>query len=956
MWHNFRNTLYCIKTVLLLIILLSFSINSCSQEIDTASIKLQHEAKKMGYYLRMERNFNDALKVELRRKTILTYDTSHCYSCNINTLKNLTTSLLWLNRIQEAEDYCKAAYDSIQIYGITNSDYSTILGHLAFLSQRFGQFRKASEYSYKALALLENTSDFQSLSVVYYNIAIIEKQLGNYQKSLVAFEQSLKVSETYLGKSSNIYRRTLGQLGTLYELMGRHTDALSTFMQVKSLDEGLSDTTYALYSTNIMNIGIVNLRLGKITEAYPYYKLALRNTLANQGELSEKYAEQLKSFSEYYLTLKSYDSAQLLLKSSLVISEKLHGAEHYACGTVKEQLGLVSLLRQEYDSALSYFNDCLNIYRKTLNLIHPLYVSASNYQALSLFKSGDVANGVSLTLANNQNLIKYTQTNFNFLTEIEKPKFLKKIDTKFNFLKTTASLFGKEYPELISTVYDNELLVKGMILQSSIDFQELLSSQGSNTLLKSFRELKRLKTQIAKSESTAKKSIVNIDSLKKVANQLERELVFSSAEFKSRQGQNTISWQDIRNKLNPNDLAIEFIRYGDSLTLDSTTYSYAAVLVSSKSEAPSWIPLCSEADLTKVVGTDDGRKMDYVQNLYDIGSRGASFEPESRPTLYQLIWEPLEPYLLNTKNIHYASAGLLHRLNLNAIPVNEDSVLAEKYNLVETGSTRTLMEKNEFNSNKNITLFGGIVYDKHPNTTLDTALDYKYSFSTERGIKTNTWKYLRDTKQEAIKIGDISEKASYTVTIEQEFSGTEAAFKALAVGNTSPRVIHLATHGYFIPDNVTPANNTSWPEHLVMTNNPLTRSGLLLAEANITWRGGIIKDAKEDGILTADEIAHLNLNGTELVVLSACETGLGEIKGDEGVFGLQRAFKQAGVDHIVMSLWQVPDYQTQELMVLFYQRWLEDGMTVQEAFRNAQLEMKNRYRNPYFWAGFKMLN
>ncbi|MBK7343811.1 MAG: CHAT domain-containing protein [Saprospiraceae bacterium] len=111
----------------------------------------------------------------------------------------------------------------------------------------------------------------------------------------------------------------------------------------------------------------------------------------------------------------------------------------------------------------------------------------------------------------------------------------------------------------------------------------------------------------------------------------------------------------------------------------------------------------------------------------------------------------------------------------------------------------------------------------------------------------------------------------------------------------------------------------------------------------------------EDGILTAFEISQLNLTNTELVVLSACETGLGDIQGSEGVFGLQRAFKMAGVRYLIMSLWQVPDFQTQDLMTTFYAKWLEQGLPIPEAFRAAQLEMRDKYQSPYFWAGFVLV-
>ncbi len=168
----------------------------------------------------------------------------------------------------------------------------------------------------------------------------------------------------------------------------------------------------------------------------------------------------------------------------------------------------------------------------------------------------------------------------------------------------------------------------------------------------------------------------------------------------------------------------------------------------------------------------------------------------------------------------------------------------------------------------------------------------------------------------------------------------------------SPSTIHLATHGYFFPDQEGEGQESTDRN---AQEPPMVRSGLLLAGANKAWKEGVQIPGFEDGILTAFEISQLNLTNTELVVLSACETGLGDIQGSEGVFGLQRAFKMAGVRYLIMSLWQVPDFQTQDLMTTFYAKWLEQGLPIPEAFRAAQLEMRDKYQSPYFWAGFVLV-
>ena len=198
------------------------------------------------------------------------------------------------------------------------------------------------------------------------------------------------------------------------------------------------------------------------------------------------------------------------------------------------------------------------------------------------------------------------------------------------------------------------------------------------------------------------------------------------------------------------------------------------------------------------------------------------------------------------------------------------------------------------------------------------------------------------------------------------FAATEEAFKNVGKTGISPRVLHIATHGYFFPNPKSSTKNDAADPVFKTSDHPMIRSGLILAGGNQAWKTGKpFKPGMEDGILTAYEISQMNLSNTELVVLSACETGLGDIQGNEGVYGLQRAFKIAGAKNLIMSLWQVPDFQTQELMTAFYKKWLPaaaeakagktEKMSIREAFRAAQKEMREKYQHPYFWAGFVLV-
>jgi CHAT domain-containing protein len=184
---------------------------------------------------------------------------------------------------------------------------------------------------------------------------------------------------------------------------------------------------------------------------------------------------------------------------------------------------------------------------------------------------------------------------------------------------------------------------------------------------------------------------------------------------------------------------------------------------------------------------------------------------------------------------------------------------------------------------------------------------------------------------------------------------SEKYFSQIGQVTSSPKILHIATHGFFFPDLKIESISSSKKPVFVKSHDPMIRSGLLMAGANHVWSGKSNDTQTEDGILTAYEISQMNLSNTELVVLSACETGLGDIAGNEGVYGLQRAFKIAGVKYLMMSLWQVPDRQTKDFMISFYKFWLNEKLPIKEAFKKAQNENRVRFYDPYFWAGFVLL-
>ena len=258
------------------------------------------------------------------------------------------------------------------------------------------------------------------------------------------------------------------------------------------------------------------------------------------------------------------------------------------------------------------------------------------------------------------------------------------------------------------------------------------------------------------------------------------------------------------------------------------------------------------------------------------------------------------------------------------------------------------------------TVYGGIIYDVDTSTLLANARGYDHERGGSIGEDDQEragWSYLASTVDEAFGIQQRLEDTGVKTKLYTGDSANEESFKAL--DRKSPSILHVATHGFFLSDpkqiETNPFLRGIGNRNVSQTTNYLNRSGLLFAGGNRAWTGEETIEGIDDGILTAEEISGLDLSNTDIVVLSACETGLGVSVSSEGVFGLQRAFKLAGVNTLIMSLWNVSDVTTSELMLLFYDNWM-GGMEKHDAFYAAQETIRNKYRDPYRWAGFVMMD
>lgn len=431
-----------------------------------------------------------------------------------------------------------------------------------------------------------------------------------------------------------------------------------------------------------------------------------------------------------------------------------------------------------------------------------------------------------------------------------------------------------------------------------------------------------------------------------------------------------LTLKDVQLALNPSELMLELVCFADS----NAQKHYGAFVISH--DQANYVRLCSQAQLNQVLMEKKAVIEGFIIQLYAPQNHDIS--------LYELIWRPLLPFLDKKKRIYYAPDGDLYRLNLGAIAEHRDNApLCQNYEFVRINTARSLLDKlvtlrrnahwalqtpeamdilnalfgsvnihfydpNQTRLENDAVLFGNINYNMDSsaikNSKKKTVIVSTRRPQPNRGKPDESWEALRSTKPEVDTIDHFLKTIGYKSTVYEGFTASEERIKQIGNGKKSPRILHIATHGFFEAD-------SSRAEH------PLNQSGLIFAGANYAWQAGKPKQGMEDGILTAFEIGNLKLQNTELVVLSACETGLGQIINNEGVLGLQSAFKKAGVKNIMVSLWEVADEPTQWLMTRFYNNALSKNMPMRSALQEAQnwLRLKNGYENPYYWAAFVLL-
>lgn len=786
-----------------------------------------------------------------------------------------------------------------------------------------------SEVYFKGMPIAQYISTIDSITISYTSN-------GQYDLSI----KTLDDAEIELKNSGlqNHPRTAFLHLtkGNLYFRIRNLKDAKRHILLAKDFFERSGDISSVKYANCLNSLALVCQEEGK----YFYSTNMLYASLGIIKQYISKSNEYLLGYLELY--------------DNIARNYYLMGDKRQAMDTWNE---IINLAEREklWDIAYSSACNCayamieLGDYKKGIDILQKFLSHDINFD----LKDAGYQNLLSLLYFNNDDnsigvLRDYTEFSKKYLTNVVTSFSAKERDAIWSErargleMMTNAVCMKFSTAEIRGMAYNTALYTKSMATKLPQFIAEYVRNSTSQEIYTVYEELLTSQKEMVKSD-------VSNDSLTLLSDRislLERKILSSISDHRALFDNTKINYNEIRNHLGAKDVAIEFIIIPEIVSFDSVNYSYGALIERNSYEAPVFIRLCSKDSLDHFLEDRiDLPDYDYANHLYDINNN----------ELYSLVIKPIEPYLCFGDNIFYSSVGMMHKLNLIAVP-HEGKRMMDSYSFYKLSSTSNLLETRNKEEYSNALVVGGIDYNE---SIEDMALYVNKTppsenILSERAITRGTWDDIPGSLQEASTIDSLLTTHSVSTILLTHGKANEEAIKSMS--GRSPDILHIATHGFYYSD----ASKSSSPlfsrvHSEVEKNLPMHYCGLLFAGANNAWVGKELPDIIDDGILNAEEISLLDLSKTKLAILSACDTGLGDIDDIDGVFGLQRGFKLAGVKTIVMSLWNIPDKETKMLMGHFYSN-LMNGKDKSQAFSNAIQEMRKMYPLPYYWASFIMLD
>lgn len=952
--------------------------------------------RTMGQYAKAEPLYLRSLKI---RETKLGSD----HPDVAQSLNNLAVLYVNMGQYSKAESlYQRSLKIDEAKRGPDHLSVSTTLNNLAALYVQMGQYPMAEPLFQRSLKNREARlgKDHVVVAQSLGNLAALYVDMGQYPKAEPLYRRSLNIYEAKLGVDHPDVAAGLNNLGKLYYNMGQYAKAEPLFQRSLKIREARLGSNHPSVAISLNNLASLYIAMGQYAQVEPLYQRSLKIGESTLGPDHPDVALRLGNLASLYCDLRQYDKAEPLYQRSLKIREAKLGPDHPEVATSLNNLAYNYQKTGQYAQAEPLYQRSLKIGEAMLGPDHPdVAQSLSNLAALHVELSQFDAARVEFDRARHI-VRRHVGAVLSMLSEQEQTTFLEKTDR--GALHLALSLSWTRPEDAAGAAASASWLANGKaVAQEALAQRAALARDSVDSQLKPIaQQLIEVRKHLANLNGVRPKPGQEADrraELVKLADQ-EQDL----ARQLSRAGGTTapavwVELDAIRRAIPKNGMLVDIIQFRP------WTFAGNGVNTGQPAHYAAWMTPPIGAGDVKIVDLGEADKIDDAVRQYQTAMAAAedlleSGEPQATAELQKplsalarLLLDPLNPAIGDKTELIVSPDASLWLIPWAALPIDEQGKFAvEKWNIHFVTSARDLATERKAASTNPPRVFANPNYDLPPaemssalanvfgsQLTVPTAAPLSSSSGQalvaglDRGRRSVAMigraSSLPGTADEAKAIMPNLQKYAGLPKLYTDRQALEGVFKRLA----APRVLVLSTHGFFLPDQQVKREDKEHAglagegpsrKHAVSADgngleNPLLRCGLLLAGCN--QRSQITDESLDDGVLTGMEIVGTNLRGTELVVLSACETGLGQVHNGEGVAGLRQAFQLAGAQAVVSTLWQIPDTETAELMNSFFNS-LARGKSPPNALRGAQLAMiqarrkKSGAAHPFYWAAFTL--
>lgn len=756
-----------------------------------------------------------------------------------------------------------------------------------------------------------------------FPLTLLESEIqlinGNYDAAENGILQAIRLSEKYFGPASLQLAKAKYQYAQYFDAIADYSNAKEELTKASTL------FTNALGQSNSFSpdLFLLQAELGirskqNDKEITANYLKALEIALHSYQENSEKYNKILISYSDYLIRLQNYTEAGRLLDKALTYFQNTGNTKSLLYADVLRTRGKLSYARKEYASAEKEFSRAEAIIRDRLSREHPAYNTCLGELARTQYMQNHPDKAIAIMEETIPRYLKYIETLFPGMSFRQKSGYWAAFKDEFEFYNyLLLSVYANTKPAELGKVYNNIIATKAILLSSDKQIRQNIATSGDSVLIAMFEDWIAQKEflgsmyGLSKAEQT--ELGITIEELEKNIEAKEKNIGLRSTYFADNSVKQKATWKDVRAQLQSSESVVEIlrVRYFNHSFADSAFY--AALVLNGNKDFPTYVKIPKAGDL-------EGRYYKYHRNTLIL-----DIEDEHS---YQKFWAPIASALGTNSTVYFSPDGIYYQINPETFKTPENDFLLDKQSITFLSNSKDLISNKPSSKNRKS------IQKTSPVFVLGGNPSY---YSGNQAGKVSA---LPGAEKEVLEIASLLKKHSLTAHVLTGNALTEDTVKSMQ----HHHVLHFATHGYF---QETSYQNNSRPDH------SLLNSGILF------YRGGELLEKSENvnshsGVLTAYEAASLNLSNTDLVVLSACETGRGAIINGEGVFGLQRSLLLAGADAVIMSLFKVQDDVTQAFMYHFYDEYIRSG-DKRKAFALAKRKIKETNPSPLSWGAFLMI-